>query len=233
MAKRSAQKKEEKYLNRKEETEFSAEGELSGGSDTGEREGMREEPAKAKEENGSAVEEELPQTDEVAAERDKPEKGKEQDGAELVESLKREIAEREDRMLRLQAELENFKRRNAQEIKTRFKYAGQELAVSILPGLDNLERALEQAREEENEQMREFITGIEMVRQQFYDALKQHNIERTFPVHEPFNPNVHEAMGVVETDDVEPDHISRVFQAGYIYHDRVIRPAVVQVAKKK
>lgn len=152
---------------------------------------------------------------------------------DIIQRLEKEIGEKNDKYLRLQAEFENFKRRNSQEMKSRIKFAAQPMALSFLSGLDNLERALEQAKAEESEAMKEFITGIEMVQQQFYDAFKQHHIERIYPMSEPFDPNQHEAMGVVETNEVEPDHIAQVFQAGYIYHDRVIRPAVVQVAKKK
>lgn len=161
----------------------------------------------------------------------------EEEQPETIESVKEKyeekLAEQEDRYMRLAAEFENFKKRTSAEMQTRFKYASQPLALNIITGLDNLERALVQAKEEENEQLREFIRGIEMVQQQFYDALKQNDIERTFPKGEPFDPNKHEAMGVVETDEVEPDHIAEVFQAGYTMHDRVIRPAMVQVAKKK
>ena len=152
---------------------------------------------------------------------------------DIILRLEKEIGEKNDKYLRLQAEFENFKRRNSQEMKSRIKFAGQPMALSFLSGLDNLERALDQAKAEESEPLKEFITGIEMVQQLFYDAFKQHHIERIYPMSEPFDPNKHEAMGVVETDEVEPDHIAQVFQAGYIYHDRVIRPAVVQVAKKK
>jgi molecular chaperone GrpE len=152
---------------------------------------------------------------------------------DIILRLEKEIGEKNDKYLRLQAEFENFKRRNSQEMKSRIKFAGQPMALSFLSGLDNLERALDQAKAEESEAMKEFITGIEMVQQLFYDAFKQHHIERIYPMSEPFDPNKHEAMGVVETEEVEPDHIAQVFQAGYIYHDRVIRPAVVQVAKKK
>jgi molecular chaperone GrpE len=152
---------------------------------------------------------------------------------DIIQRLEKEIGEKNDKYLRLQAEFENFKRRNSQEMKSRIKFAGQPMALSFLSGLDNLERALDQAKAEESEPMKEFITGIEMVQQLFYDAFKQHHIERIYPMSEPFDPNKHEAMGVVETEEVEPDHITQVFQAGYIYHDRVIRPAVVQVAKKK
>ncbi len=196
-----------------------------------------------KQENETVVKEAEKQTDEDEVSEDEEsqqvdddeprndDEGK--DEADAINTLKQAISEKEDKFIRLQAELENFKRRNAQEIKIRFKFAGQALALSMLPGLDNLERAIEQAKDEGNAQMKEFITGIEMVQQQFFEALKQHSIERIFPVNEPFDPNIHEAMGIIETDDVKPDHISQVFQAGYMYHDRVIRPAVVQVAKKK
>jgi molecular chaperone GrpE len=74
---------------------------------------------------------------------------------------------------------------------------------------------------------------VDMVLQQFYEAFAKHHIERIFPRGEPFDPNRHEAVSVIETDAVEPDHIAAVFQAGYILHDRVIRPAMVQVAKKQ
>ena len=106
--------------------------------------------------------------------------------------------------------------------------------MNIITGLDNLERAINQAKEEGgNEQLKEFLTGIEMVQQQLFEALEKNNIERIFPKGEPFDPNKHEAMGVIETDEIQPDHIAEVFQAGYMLYDRVIRPAMVQVAKKK
>ncbi len=153
---------------------------------------------------------------------------------QLEERHKAELAEKEDKYIRLVAEFENFKKRTAQEMQNRFKFANQQLALNIITGLDNLERALVQASEKkDNSQLQEFVQGIEMVQQQLYEALKQNNIERVYPKGELFDPNNHEAMGVIQTDEVEPDHIAEVFQAGYILHDRVIRPAMVQVAKKK
>jgi len=155
---------------------------------------------------------------------------------ETIEDLKKvfqkELSEKEDRYMRLAAEFENFKKRSFQENQSRVKFASQSLALNVISGLDSLERAISQAKEEENEQIKEFITGIEMVQQQFIEALSKNNIERINPQGERFDPNIHEAMAVIETDEVEPDHISNVFQPGYILHDRVIRPAMVQVAKK-
>jgi molecular chaperone GrpE len=147
--------------------------------------------------------------------------------------MREALAEVNDKYIRLLAEFENFKRRSTQELQTRFRYANQGLALSIISGLDNLERAIAQANEEENESLKEFVTGVEMVLQQFYDAFAKNDIERIFPIRESFDPNRHEAVSVVETDAVAPDHIAEVFQAGYILHDRVIRPAMVQVAKKQ
>ncbi len=151
---------------------------------------------------------------------------------DLKEVFQKELSEKDDKYMRLAAEFENFKKRSHQETQSRVKFASQSLALSVISGLDSLERALSQAKDEENEQLKEFITGIEMVQQQLLEALNKNNIERVDPQGERFDPNIHEAMGVIETDEVEPDHVASVFQPGYILHDRVIRPAMVQVAKK-
>ncbi|MFH2133367.1 MAG: nucleotide exchange factor GrpE [bacterium] len=157
----------------------------------------------------------------------------EETDASRAERLQRELGEMNDKYLRLVAEFENFKRRNTQEMQTRFKFANQSLVTSLLSGIDTLERAIEQSRDETNDSLKEFVTGIEMAMQQFNDAFSNNHVERIVPKGELFDPNKHEAMGVINTDDVEPDHIAEVFQAGYLLHDRVIRPAMVQVAKKK
>lgn len=174
--------------------------------------------------------EEEEQAEDEAVEETEP---AEETQEEMEARLKAEISELNDKYVRLLAEFENFKRRNAQELQNRFKFANQSLALNIISGLDNLERALDQANDGVDENMKEFVTGIEMVKQQLYEAFEKNNIERIFPKGELFDPNKHEAMGVVETEEIEPDHIAEVFQAGYILHDRVIRPAMVQVAKKK
>ncbi|MCP4295902.1 MAG: nucleotide exchange factor GrpE [Proteobacteria bacterium] len=157
----------------------------------------------------------------------------EEEEVDPLTDLQNKLKGQEDKYIRVLAELENFKRRNQQETRNKLKFAGQALAQDIIPGLDNLERAIEHAKEEDNEQLTEFIKGVEMAQQNFYDAFSKNNIERQYPEKEVFNPNHHEAVGVVQTDDIQPEHIAQVFQAGYIMHDRVIRPAMVQVAKKK
>lgn len=171
--------------------------------------------------------------DEAETAEDSPEEEPEETLELLEAKYKKELADKDDKFMRLAAEFENYKKRTTQEMQSRIKFASQPLALNIITGLDNLERALVQAKEEENEQLKEFVRGVEMVQQQLFEALKQNNIERVYPKGEPFDPNKHEAMGVIETDEIEPDHIAEVFQAGYFLHDRVIRPAMVQVAKKK
>lgn len=150
---------------------------------------------------------------------------------EMISHLKEKIKENEDKYLRLVAEFENFKRRSSQETQKRFKFASQGLALNIIEGLDNLELAVQHAKEEESEQMQEFVSGIEMVKQQLFEALKKSNIERVYPLNEAFDPNKHEALSVITSEEIESGNIAAVFKAGYIYHERVIRPAAVQVVK--
>ena len=150
---------------------------------------------------------------------------------EMISHLKGKIKENEDKYLRLVAEFENFKRRSSQETQKRFKFASQGLALNIIEGLDSLELAVQHAKDEESEQMQEFVSGIEMVKQQLFDALKKSNIERIYPLDEAFDPNKHEALGVIASENIKPGNIAAVFKAGYVYHERVIRPAAVQVVK--
>lgn len=153
---------------------------------------------------------------------------------EAPEELGAKIQGLQEQLLRQAAEFENFKKRSLQETTARIKYAATNLVKDLLPGLDNLERALEHAENsgEENAELKQFIEGVEMVQNQFYEALKKNHVERYAPQGEPFDPNLHEAVGMIPSDEVEPDHVALVMQAGYKLHDRVLRAAMVQVAAK-
>jgi len=205
---------------------------------------------KQEEVNAALASQEKPDLSKAEAEEDAPISNEEEEAVfspEVVEdeepngetaeneiiALKEKITELEDRYVRSAAEFENFKKRAAQELKTRLKFAAQPLVQDLITGMDNLERAIEQAKNHKDEPLSELLLGIEMVQKQFYEALEKNHVERSVPVGEPFTPNLHEAMGILETDEVEPDHIAQVYQAGYQLHDRVIRPAMVQIAKKK
>lgn len=149
-----------------------------------------------------------------------------------IEKLTAELQVAKDMYVRNHAELENFKRRKTEEAKERLKYASSGMARDLIQGLDNLELALSHANPEEDEQFKNFVQGIEMVKGQLAEALKKNNVERIDPIGEVFDPNRHEAVGMVDKEGVEDGAVAEVLQAGYLLHDRVIRPAMVQVCKK-
>ncbi len=149
-----------------------------------------------------------------------------------IARLKNELGQAKDQYMRVLAEMENFKRRKNEETKERLKYATSALAKEVITGLDNLERALTHASPGEDEGFKNFVQGIDMVQQQIAEALQRHDIKRIFPIGEKFDPNSHEAVGAIDSPKVENDCIVEVLQAGYLMHDRVIRPAIVQVCKK-
>lgn len=154
----------------------------------------------------------------------------EADPATQVEAAKRLAAEYHDRFLRTQAEFENYKKRIAKEHADSLRYALTPLVTEMAAILDNLERATEHARKEEAE-AGALLAGIEMVVKQMHEALARFGVTRIEAVGRPFDPELHEAMAVVERDDVPANQVLEEFQAGYLLHDRVIRPARVTVSK--
>ncbi|MEW9675816.1 nucleotide exchange factor GrpE [Lentibacillus sp. L22] len=151
----------------------------------------------------------------------------------VMESLKEEIAslkqEKEDmyqRVLRSQAEFENFKKRTQKEREKDRKYKAQDLVSELLPALDNFERAL---NEEVTEANKSFVEGIEMVYNQLKDALKSQGVEEIEAVGKPFDPNVHHAVMQIEDPELEAGSVVEELQKGYMLKDRVIRPAMVKV----
>jgi len=100
-----------------------------------------------------------------------------------------------------------------------------------LPVIDNLERALQAAQGEENEQFTALKQGVELTLKSFIDCLRKFNVEVLDPVGEPFNPLFHQAMGMVESKTAEPDSVLAVMQKGYTLNGRVLRPAMVMIAR--
>jgi len=178
-------------------------------------------------EEETAQEEEEEQTPEVEVPKDPLELKDEE-----IARLQGELQEAKDQYVRNLAEMENFKRRKNEESKDRLKYASSGLAREVIQGLDHLELALGHANAGEDDAFKNFLQGIEMVMNQLYDAFEKQDIKRIYPLGEKFDPTLHEAVAMVESDEVESDHVAMVMQAGYLLHDRVIRPARVQVCKK-
>jgi molecular chaperone GrpE len=137
-------------------------------------------------------------------------------------------AEPDARYLRLAADFENFRRRKAQELIDRSRYASEDAAKALLPVLDNLRRAIGHAADAGDEAV--MVSGLELVVREFETALEQLGIEPIEAKGRPFDPSLHEAIGGEDSEDVEVDTVADEVQRGYRLHDRVIRPSLVRVA---
>jgi molecular chaperone GrpE len=146
---------------------------------------------------------------------------------EGVESLRAELAERSDQLLRLAADFENFRRRKAQELADRGRYASEDAAQALLPVLDNLRRAVGHSAGDGGGQ--QLLDGLRMVVIQFEQALSAIGVEPVETVGTRFDPSVHQAIGGEESDEVSEDTVVAELQPGYRLHDRLLRPALVRV----
>ena len=144
-----------------------------------------------------------------------------------LQKLQTENEELKDRVLRIQAELENFHRRTQKEALDGMKYQSLPLIRDILPGIDNLKRAADAA--EQSGDTQNLVDGIKMVSQQLYHALKAHSAEQINPEGQTFDPNLHEALSQVPSAEHEPMTVCQVVEVGYRIDDRMIRPAKVIV----
>jgi len=153
-----------------------------------------------------------------------------------IEELKKKLDEKEkelkghhDRLLRLAADFENYKKRAAREKEDWAKFANEDLIRAILPFIDNLERAVNHAEKVADTGV--LIEGVHLTIQQLLQALNKFGLSSFQSVGKPFDPAVHEAMLVVETDRHEPNQVVEEFQKGYLLNDRLLRPATVSVSK--
>jgi molecular chaperone GrpE len=158
----------------------------------------------------------------------------EEGGEDALTAARREAAESRDRALRALAELENFRRRADRERQETAKYAIASFARDFLPVVDNLRRGLDSVSAEDRKANRTLDTlasGMELTEREVLAALERHGITRIDPLGEPFDHNLHQAMFEVEDAAVPAGSVAQVMQAGYVLHDRLLRPALVGVAK--
>lgn len=158
--------------------------------------------------------------------------------AEVGESLEQalEVAlekaqNAKDDLLRVQAEMQNLRRRTEQDIEKAHKYGQEKFSVELLAVMDNLERSLEAASNSEDETVNAIREGVDLTLKSFSDCFTKFNIETIDPLGEPFDPQLHQAMSIQESADAEPNTVIAVMQKGYTLHGRVIRPAMVMVSK--
>ncbi len=144
-----------------------------------------------------------------------------------IEGLRAERASYLDRLARLQAEFDNFRKRSVKEQQDYRDYALAEALRSLLPILDSLDRALKTG----DASVQDFHSGIELIDKQFHDALSKLGVEPIPAQGEVFDPNLHQAIQMVDTTDVEDNHVIDELQRGYRIKDRLLRPAMVRVAR--
>ena len=143
-------------------------------------------------------------------------------------SLRDELKLAQDRALRSQAELENFRKRIARQMEDERRYANIPLLRDLLPVLDNLQRAIDAAEKTHN--TASLLQGVTLVAGQFKDALGRHHCTKIPALGEPFDPHLHEAIMQQPTADQPPGTVVMVTQAGFRLHNRVVRPSQVIVA---
>jgi molecular chaperone GrpE len=190
-------------------------------------------------EENKVTEEEL---DQIIAEAEKVEEAElNEDAADEQESKiaqleaallssESKVKEQQDSVLRAKAEVENMRRRTEQEVDKARKYALNKFAEGLLPVIDNLERAV-QAADAENEAVKPILEGVELTHKTFVDTVAKFGLTEINPEGEAFNPEFHQAMSIQESPDHESNTVMFVMQKGYELNGRVIRPAMVMVAK--
>jgi molecular chaperone GrpE len=146
-----------------------------------------------------------------------------------LEKAREEAKDLQDRLLRLAAEFENFKKRMQRERETAMKYAEEGLLRDLLPTLDNLERAMEQGRTAAD--VAGLLEGVEMTMSGMRNTLEKFGLKPVDGVGQPFDPNLHEALAMEASATVPANTILQEYQRGYMFKDRLLRAAKVVVAK--
>ena len=147
-----------------------------------------------------------------------------------LEELKNKLAEEQARSMRIQADMLNYKKRKEEELSAIYKYSNIEMAKSILPTIDNFERALKtEVSEEASDEVKQFLEGFNMIYTNLVRTLNELGVSEMEASGVEFDPNYHQAV-LTDKDETKPSNvILEVLQKGYIYKDKVIRPAMVKV----
>ena len=164
------------------------------------------------------IEHELPPAEETEAAADNEE----------ITKLRQERDMLLDRLARLQAEFDNARKRNAKEQQEFRDYALADAVKSLLPIVDSFDRALASGQSGA-----EFVNGVQLINRQFHDALGKLGVQPIEAAGQAFDPNIHQAVQMVESDEVPDHHVIDELQRGYKLKDRLLRPAMVRVATNK
>jgi molecular chaperone GrpE len=137
----------------------------------------------------------------------------------------------QDKYIRLAAEFENYKRRAQRDQSDAIRYANESLLKKLLSTLDNLERAIQCGKDAGT--TGSLLEGVELTHKQFLETVEKLGVRQVSSTGSLFDPNIHQAVAQVESETAEPNTVVEEFQKGYFLHDRILRPAMVTVAKEK
>lgn len=168
------------------------------------------------------------ETKEDISEENKAQESIETDENELVK-LQKENEELNQRLLRVAADFDNFRKRTRLEKEELAKYANSNLISELLPVLDNFQLALD--IKEPSEEVKKFMTGMEMIQRQLLQVLEQAGLEAINAVGQTFDPQKHEAVMQVEDEEAPDNSVLEELRRGYMFKEKVIRPSMVKVAK--
>lgn len=179
--------------------------------------------------NQDPIQDELNQEAEAAVENTaEPSEEVAQESAE--DMYLAEVARLKDQMLREQAEMQNLRKRLQRDVEQARKFALEKFVGDLLPVLDNLERAINAAGDDEL--VKPLKEGVELTCKQFVDVLGKYNVQQINPVGEPFDPQFHEAVTMVPNPAMEPNSVMDVMQKGYTLNERLLRAAMVVVSRE-
>lgn len=150
--------------------------------------------------------------------------------AQQLEQAEQKAHENYDKLLRVSAEFDNYKKRTAREMQDVVKYANEKLIKELLTVVDNLERAIDSASDRYDESD-PLIQGVHLTLSETLKILERHKVAPVTSLGEPFDPNYHQAMMQEEAADHPPNTVVKELQKGYLIHDRLLRPALVAVSK--
>lgn len=160
----------------------------------------------------------------------KPDVEFEMDHKAELESIRKEAKGNYDRLLRVSAEFENYKKRTTKEQIEFKKFANETLIKDFLSVVDNLERAIASAAKE-SEEVSTFLEGVELTLQEILKILKKYHVTPIEAISNPFDPCFHQAVMQTESSDYPANTVIEELQKGYLIHDRLLRPAMVVVSK--
>lgn len=181
------------------------------------------------EENNNLEKEEIKETEVKEEIKKDTSKKKDNKSKKEIEKLLKEKEELNEKVLRINAEMQNMKRRYDEEISNIYKYNGVDFIKKILPTIDNFERAIKEDDNNLTDELSKFLEGFKMIYGNLKSILNEYGVKEIECLHQEFNPNTMDAVLTDKDENYESNIVLDVMQKGYIYNDKVIRPAMVKV----